>query len=146
MNILLVEDNSADILLAKEALKEGLDIPYTLNIVSDGEETLNYLYKEPPFQQASTPNLIFLDLNLPRMDGREVLKTIKGDETLKTVPVIVFSTSEASYDIDDSYRLHANCYLTKPVNYDEFVHVITSTIKFWYQIAKLPGTQFPVTR
>lgn len=137
MNILLVEDNPGDILLAREALKEtGLE-SYELNIVSDGEEALSYLFRREGYESASRPELVLLDLNIPKINGREVLRHVKDDTGLRSIPIIVFSTSEAQHDINTSYELHANCYVTKPVDYDEFVKVITSIVNFWNQVRKV---------
>lgn len=139
MNILLVEDNPGDVRLTQEALKEGdFQKEIHLHVVSDGEQALKFLYKEAPYQQALTPDMIFLDLNLPRKDGREVLKTLKEDPALKLIPVVVLTTSEAEKDIRGSYELHANCYITKPVDIIQFIDVIKSIENFWFTIVKLP--------
>jgi chemotaxis family two-component system response regulator Rcp1 len=137
MNILLVEDNPGDILLAKEALKETGLVDYRLNVVSDGEEALNFVFRRHNFGEALRPDLVLLDLNIPKINGREVLRSIKEDQDLRTIPIIVFSTSEAQHDINTSYELHANCYVTKPVDYDEFVTVITSIVQFWNQVRRV---------
>ncbi len=139
MNILLVEDNPGDIRLTQEALKEGdFHKELQLEVVSDGEQALQYLFKNPPYQNAKTPDMIFLDLNLPRKDGREVLKVLKNDAQLKLIPVVVLTTSEADKDIKGSYELYANCYITKPVDIAQFIDVIKSIENFWFTIVKLP--------
>lgn len=133
MKILLIEDNPGDILLAKEALQINSPIPnsYELIVKKDGEIALSYLLKEVKVGQAVKPDLILLDLNLPRKNGLEVLKTVKNDATLKTIPVIMFSTSSSEIDIEKSYSSHANCYITKPVDFEEFVSVMGSILSYW---------------
>lgn len=133
MNILLVEDNPGDVRLTQEALKEG-QIAHQLTTVADGEAALQYLL-DP---QHPRPDLIFLDLNLPRKDGREVLAEIKQDRSTSMIPIIVLTTSEAEQDIQQSYGLHANCYITKPVDINQFIDVIKSVEKFWFRTATLP--------
>lgn len=135
--ILLVEDNPGDIRLTEEALKET-DVKTRLISVVDGEEALAYLRKKGDFANVSQPDLIFLDLNLPRKNGLEVLEEIKSDEDLKYIPVVVITSSEAEHDIVKSYDLHANCYITKPVDFDDFSNVIQSIVKFWFAVVKLP--------
>ncbi len=138
-NILLVEDNLGDIRLTQEALKEA-KVEHNLFIVKDGEEALAFLRQQKEFQRSPLPDLIFLDLNLPRKDGREVLKEIKQDESLKSIPVVILTTSDALPDIEKSYQLHANCYITKPVDINQFIDVIKSIEHFWFHIVKLPGS------
>ena len=138
IEILLVEDNDADVRLTKEAMRESR-LLNKLNVVKDGVEALAYLRKENQYSNANRPDLILLDLNLPKMDGREVLTEIKNDETLKTIPVIVLTTSEADQDIIRSYTAHANCYISKPVAFEKFAQVINSIESFWFTIVKLPG-------
>ena len=139
MNILLVEDNPGDVRLTREALKEGgFRQEVELMVVPDGEQAMRYLNKEAPYQNVFTPDLIFMDLNLPRLDGREVLKRIKTDPRFKTIPVVILTTSEAVKDIRYSYELHANCYITKPVDISQFIDVIKSIENFWFTIVKLP--------
>ena len=139
MNILLVEDNPGDVRLTREALKEGgFRQEVELMVVPDGEQAMRYLNKEAPYQNVFTPDLIFMDLNLPRLDGREVLKRIKTDPRFKTIPVVIPTTSEAVKDIRYSYELHANCYITKPVDISQFIDVIKSIENFWFTIVKLP--------
>lgn len=136
-DILLVEDNPGDIRLTQEALKEGA-IPHILNVVTDGAEALKYLFKEEPYTHATSPDLILLDLNLPKKDGREVLARVKSYPELKRIPVLVLTTSNAESDITKSYDLHANCYITKPVDFNSFIEVIKSIEKFWLTTARLP--------
>jgi CheY-like chemotaxis protein len=138
MHILLIEDNMGDVLLTKEALKELPD-KHQLHVVKDGEEALSYLRGEGDFINRADPDIIFLDLNLPRKDGREVLAEIKNDEQFRRIPVMVLTTSEARVDIDICYNLHANCFITKPVDINEYIDVIKGIDDFWFKIAKLPG-------
>lgn len=137
INILLVEDNPSDIRLTQEAFKDG-KISNILNIVTDGEEAVMYLKKEEKFSQAITPDIILLDLNLPKKDGREVLTEIKSDDNLRCIPVIILTTSSAQQDIINTYSHYANCYITKPVDYDQFINVIRTIEDFWLTIVKLP--------
>lgn len=138
INILLVEDNPGDIRLTKEVLKEG-KIRNRLDVVTDGEQAIHYLKKAPPYREAITPDIILLDLNLPKKDGREVLAEIKTDPLLMLIPVIVLTTSGAEQDVLDMYAHHANCYITKPVDFNQFINVIKSIEDFWLSIVKLPS-------
>ena len=138
VDVLLVEDNPGDVRLTREALKEGKVIN-NLNVVRDGEEALAYLHREGPYAAAPRPDIILLDLNLPRKDGRGVLAEIKQDEALKRIPVVVLTTSRAEEDILRTYELHANCYIVKPVDLDQFIKVVRSIETFWLTIVKLPG-------
>jgi chemotaxis family two-component system response regulator Rcp1 len=138
VEILLVEDNLADIRLTQEALKEE-KLHINLNIVNDGVEALDYLRREGSFANVGRPDLILLDLNLPRKDGREVLAEIKNDPDLRTIPVVVLTISEAEKDILISYNLHANCYITKPLDLNQFALVVKSIQDFWLTIVKLPS-------
>lgn len=137
IHILLVEDNPADIRLTKEVLKDG-KIKNQLSVVMDGEEALLFLRKKGNYNNASTPDIILLDLNLPKKDGREVLAEIKSDPVLMLIPVIVLTTSSAERDILSTYAHHGNCYITKPVDFDQFITVITTIENFWLTIVKLP--------
>ncbi|MDH5231092.1 MAG: response regulator [Gammaproteobacteria bacterium] len=137
IHILLVEDNTADIRLTQEALKDAKVFNH-LSIVQDGEQALDFLFKRGQYTQVSTPDLILLDLNLPRIDGREVLQEIKRQDKLLRIPVVVLTTSGADEDILRSYNLHANCYVTKPVEFDQFMQIIHSIESFWLSIVKLP--------
>lgn len=137
IEILLVEDSPGDQRLTKEALKEG-KINNNLYIVEDGEEAIAFLKKQDPFKNVPKPDLILLDLNLPKMNGQEVLKIIKADERLKRIPVVILTTSQADEDILNAYNLNANCYITKPVDFDQFIHVVNKIQEFWFTIVKLP--------
>jgi two-component system, chemotaxis family, response regulator Rcp1 len=137
IEILLVEDNPADVRLTVEALKEE-KIYNNLHVVTDGEEALAFLRRQGTFSQAVRPDLILLDLNLPKIDGREVLKEIKNDDTLKAIPVVVLTVSQSEEDILKSYNLHANCFITKPVDLKQFIKVAQSIQEFWLTIVKLP--------
>ncbi|HTG67740.1 MAG TPA: response regulator [Candidatus Udaeobacter sp.] len=137
VEILLVEDNPGDIRLIVEVLKEG-KINNNLSVVEDGEQALAYLRREGDFQHSIVPDIILLDLNLPKVNGTEVLAEIKKDPLLKYIPVIILTTSEAEQDILKAYDLHANCYITKPVNLEQFLTVVRSIENFWLTIVKLP--------
>src|SRR5688572_1603333 len=137
IEILLVEDNPGDARLTLEAFKEAKVINH-LSVVSDGVEALAYLRREGRFASASTPDLILLDLNLPKMDGREVLAAIKEDVGLRTIPVVVLTTSSSQDDVARAYGHHANCYITKPVDLDQFLKVIQSIENFWLSLVRLP--------
>lgn len=137
IEILLVEDSPTDALLTKRALAAARLIN-RLHLVEDGVQALAFLRKEPPYADVPRPDLIFLDLNLPKKDGREVLAEIKEDEDLKVIPVVVLTTSRAEEDVLRSYRLHANCYITKPVDFDSFTEAITTLEKFWFAVVTLP--------
>lgn len=135
--ILLLEDNPGDIDLTREALEES-GMNYHLNVVRDGEEAIAFLQREGKYADAPRADIILLDLNLPKMDGREVLAKIKTDPGLRRIPVVVLSTSAAEQDILKSYDLHANCYITKPVDFEQFIAVVKAVETFWLDIVKLP--------
>ncbi|HPF17343.1 MAG TPA: response regulator [Thermotogota bacterium] len=137
IEILLVEDSPGDQRLTREALKEE-KINNNLYIVEDGEEALAFLRKEGTFSTVPRPDLILLDLNLPKMNGQEVLEIIKQDEKLKRIPVVILTTSQADEDILKAYNLNANCYITKPVDFDQFSHVVKKIQEFWFTIVRLP--------
>jgi CheY-like chemotaxis protein len=138
VEILLVEDNPGDVRLTREALREG-KVHNNLYIAKDGVEALAFLRREgAEFADAVRPDLILLDLNLPRKDGREVLEEIKADPSLRHIPVVVLTSSEAEQDIVRAYDLHANCYVSKPVDLDQFITVVQSIENFWFTIVKLP--------
>lgn len=137
IEILLVEDNPGDIRLTTEALKEQ-KMYNSLNVVTDGVEAMAYLRREGKYSAAKRPDLILLDLNLPKKDGREVLKEIKSDDKLRTIPVVVLTVSKSEEDILKSYNLHANCYITKPVDLEQFLKVAKSVQEFWFTMVKLP--------
>jgi two-component system, chemotaxis family, response regulator Rcp1 len=137
VEILLVEDNPGDVRLTREALREG-KVRNNLNVAADGVEALEYLRRHGRYADAVRPDLILLDLNLPKKDGREVLQDIKADPALRYIPVVVLTSSQAEQDILRAYDLHANCYVTKPVDLDQFIHVVHSIEDFWFTIVKLP--------
>jgi chemotaxis family two-component system response regulator Rcp1 len=138
IEILLVEDNPGDARLTREALKDS-KLNNKLYIVEDGVEALTFLKNEGAFTNAPRPDIILLDLNLPRMSGRELLEIIKADEVLKTIPIVVLTTSDDERDILTSYSLHANCYITKPVDMNQFVTIVKNIKDFWFTIVKLPS-------
>jgi len=140
IEILLVEDNPGDVRLTQEVLRGGR-INNTLNVVGDGVEAMEYLRREGSYSNARPQDLILLDLNLPRMGGREVLAQVKGDRELRKIPVIVLTTSSAQSDIQAAYELHANCYITKPVDLGRFVEVVRSIEDFWLAIVRLPRAE-----
>ena len=137
VRILLVEDNPGDVRLTKEALKEA-KVRNEISVAGDGEEALAFLRKEGKYEGVKHPDVIFLDLNLPRKGGLEVLREIKNDEGLKRIPVVVVTSSKAEQDIVKSYNLHANCFVTKPVDLHQFLEVIRSIEDFWLSIVWLP--------
>lgn len=139
-DLLLVEDNPGDVRLTREALKSH-KLKNTLHVVPDGEAALAFLRREAPYETAPRPDLILLDINLPRKDGREVLSEIKSAPLLRSIPVVVITSSESEQDILKSYNLNANCYVTKPVNLDQFIKVVQSINDFWLSIVKLPGNE-----
>ena len=137
IHILLVEDNEGDILLTTEAFEEA-KIMNTISICRDGQEAIQFLNKEDQYERAETPDLILLDVNLPKKNGHEVLHYIKNHKNLKLIPVIMLTTSISEKDISKSYENHANCYITKPVEVDNFLNVIASIESFWIKIVQLP--------
>ena len=137
VEILLVEDDPGDVLITREAL-ESSKVSNHLSVVSNGEEALAFLRREPPFGDAARPVLILLDLNLPRLDGREVLASIKADPDLRRIPVVILTTSSADEDIVRSYDLHANAYVTKPVDFDQFMSAVRQIDEFFVTIVTLP--------
>jgi len=139
IHILLVDDNEGDILLTKEALEEA-KIVNRISVAYDGVQALTFLKKEPPFVHQDSPDLILLDINLPRMDGTELLSIIKKDPDLRRIPVIMLTTSSSERDILTSYDNHANCYITKPVDLERFMDVVRTIEDFWISIVKLPKT------
>jgi two-component system, chemotaxis family, response regulator Rcp1 len=137
IEILLVEDNPGDVRLTEEALREG-KVKNRLHVARDGVEAIEFLRRQGKFANATRPDLVLLDLNLPRKDGREVLAEIKNDPDLKMLPVVVLTTSSAEADILRTYSLHANCYIQKPVDLDQFVQVVKSIDDFWLTVVRLP--------
>jgi CheY-like chemotaxis protein len=138
IEVLLVEDNPGDVRLTREALKEG-KVHNNLHVAADGVEALAFLRREGRYADAVRPDLILLDLNLPRKGGREVLEEIKGDPTLRNIPVVILTSSSAEQDIARAYDLHANCYISKPVDLDQFITVVRSIENFWFTVVKLPS-------
>lgn len=135
--ILLVEDNPGDVRLTEEAFKQGR-IENDLHVVSDGTDALEFLYRRGEYEDAPRPDLILLDLNLPRKDGEDVLEELKADPELRSIPVIVLTSSRAEEDVVRSYELHANAYLTKPVDPDDFIETVRTFEKFWFSVVRLP--------
>lgn len=137
LELLLVEDSNGDVVLVKEALKESPVVVH-LNVVSDGEEALAFLRREGPYTQVVKPDLVLLDLNMPKKSGREVLAVRHGDPTLQSIPVVVLSSSSKEQDIYDSYALCANCYLQKPLELDAYFATIRAVVEFWSRYVTLP--------
>ena len=137
VDILLIEDNPGDVRLIQEALQDG-KLLNRVATVTDGQKALAYLRKEGSYAQATRPDLILLDLNIPRKDGREVLAEIKADPHLRSIPVVIVTSSQAEEDILRSYNTHANCYVTKPVDLEKFVSVVRAIEEFWVSIVRLP--------
>jgi two-component system, chemotaxis family, response regulator Rcp1 len=137
VEILMVEDNPGDVRLAMEVLKEAR-VHNRLSVTKDGVDALAFLRRQGPYAEVSRPHLILLDLNLPRMDGREVLKEIKADPDLRRIPVVVLTSSQSEEDILRAYDLHANCYITKPVDFDQFIKAVRTIEGFWLTIVNLP--------
>lgn len=137
IEILMIEDNPDDVDLTLEALKDA-KIDNNLNFVHNGMEALKFLRRQPPYEDAPRPDIILLDLNLPQMSGHEVLKTIKSDKDLKAIPVVILTTSQADEDIVKAYKHYANCYVTKPVDLNQFIHVVKAIDDFWVSIVRLP--------
>lgn len=137
VDLLLVEDNPGDVRLTQEAFKEG-NVKVNLSVAQDGVEAVDFLYRRGKYREAPRPDLILLDLNLPRKNGREVLSEIKADPDLRRIPVVVMTTSKAQQDIQKAYTLNANCYIAKPIELEEFISVINSIEDFWLTKATLP--------
>ncbi|MFO0754716.1 MAG: response regulator [Thermodesulfovibrionales bacterium] len=143
IDILLVEDNPGDVDLVREALSEA-KMRNTLYVAWNGEEAMSFLRREDPYAEAPVPGLILLDLNLPVKSGREVLEEIKADPVLDIIPVVILTTSKEEADIIRSYKLHANCYIIKPVDFEQFLKVVKSIENFWFTIVKLPCAARPL--
>ncbi|HEX8552146.1 MAG TPA: response regulator [Abditibacteriaceae bacterium] len=137
IEILLVDDSSTDVMLAEEALDHA-KVRNNLSVVKDGVEAMAFLRREEKYATAVRPDLILLDLNMPRKDGREVLAEVKADESLRTIPIVVLTTSQAQEDVLKAYGLHANCYISKPVDFDQFANVVRAIDQFWFTIVTLP--------
>jgi two-component system, chemotaxis family, response regulator Rcp1 len=138
VDILLVEDNPGDVRLTQEAFRDSR-LTIKLNVVMDGEDALNYLFRRPPYENATRPDMILLDLNIPKKDGREVLEEIKQDDSLRFVPVVVLTTSNAEQDIVKTYNLKVNAYINKPVDFDRFFDIVQKIETFWLMTATLPS-------
>ncbi|GAA4841157.1 response regulator [Luteimicrobium xylanilyticum] len=138
IDILLVEDDPGDVLMTREAFEDH-KVSNRLSVVPDGVSAMEFLRKEGEYADAPTPDLILLDLNLPRMDGREVLAALKEDPALRSIPVVVLTTSEAEEDVVRSYSLHANAYVTKPVDFDRFINVVRQVDEFFVEVVRLPS-------
>ena len=137
VEILLAEDNPGDVMLAKKALEKG-KLANNLHVTTDGVDALQFLRQEGEYADMPRPDLILLDLNMPRKDGQEVLKELKEDDELRRIPVVVLTSSESEEDIVKSYELNANAYLTKPVNFDGFIEIVNRLENFWFKVVKLP--------
>jgi CheY-like chemotaxis protein len=138
IEVLLVEDNPGDVRLTQEALKEA-KVRNNLSVVGDGVEALEFLHREGPFSASPRPDIVLLDLNLPRKDGRQVLAEVKADPDLRRIPVVILTTSKAEEDILKTYDLHANCFVTKPVGFEQFIRVVQSIENFWLTVVRLPS-------
>ena len=138
IDVLLVEDDPGDVLMTREAFEHN-KVRNRLSVVADGVSALEFLRKEGEHAGAPTPDLVLLDLNLPRMDGREVLEAMKSDPHMRSIPVVVLTTSEAEEDVIRSYSLHANAYVTKPVDFDRFIDVVRQIDEFFVEVVRLPG-------
>ena len=139
--LLLVEDNPGDVRLTKETLKDA-KLMVDLHVVGDGVEAMAFLRQQGKYASAPRPDLVLLDLNLPKKDGREVLAETKSDSSLRLIPVVIMSTSQADEDIVKAYSLHANCFVTKPLELDQFNYTIKSIVEFWYELVKLPRKEY----
>ena len=140
IHILLVEDNEGDIILTMEALNEG-KVTNKISVARDGEQAISFLNKEGDYHDAERPDLILLDINLPRVDGKEVLTYVKNNSVLKAIPVVMLTTSSSEKDILESYRNYANCYITKPVDLNKFFEVVQKIENFWISIVHLPKNE-----
>ena len=137
ITILMAEDNATDVMITKEALVHA-KLLNTLHVVSDGIEAMDFLYRRGKYAKAPRPDLILLDLNMPRKNGQEVLAEIKADDKLKFIPVVILTTSKAEEDVIKAYGLHANCYVVKPVDFEVFAEVVRSIEQFWFSVVRLP--------
>jgi chemotaxis family two-component system response regulator Rcp1 len=140
LDIMLAEDSNADVKLISKALAET-KIIHNLHVAHDGEEALRFIYKKPPFEKAANPDVILLDLNLPKVNGKEILRLIKRDDHFLQIPIIILSTSDAEQDIRDAYQLHANCYICKPRDIFRWLEVFQMITTFWLKAAQLPSSQ-----
>ena len=143
VRILLVEDNEADVEMVRICLRQGR-LANSLQVATDGETALSVLYQQAPFEAVGRPDLVLLDLNLPRLGGLDVLRRMRGDPTLSSIPVVVLTTSGAEQDIEEAYGLHASSFVRKPVAFDEFLTVVRELTRYWFQIVELPKAGLPV--
>ena len=141
-SVLLVDDDMGDVILTQEALKK-VKLVNEVHVARDGYEALAFLRREKGYESAPRPDLILMDLNMPRMDGREALAEIKSDENLSTIPVVILTTSDNELDVETTYRLHANCFVTKPVDLNGFTTIVQSIEDFWFGVVHLPGKKPP---
>ncbi len=137
VEIVLVEDNPGDVVLTQEAFRKS-KISNRIEVLNDGEMALDYLFKRNGYENASTPDLVLLDLNLPKIDGREVLETLKSDDVTKSIPVVILTSSDAENDIGQTYDLQANSYVVKPISMEDFVKIVTAIEDFWFTVVSLP--------
>lgn len=142
IHILLVEDNEGDIILARKALQKARIIN-RVTVISDGEEAVRFLFRQPPYENEQVPDLVLLDINIPKINGKEVLALVKNDEGLRTIPIVMLTTSDSEMDVLESYRHHANCYIVKPVDFTKFMEVIRAIENFWISIVRLPSLDKP---
>ncbi|MGA2264771.1 MAG: response regulator [Acidobacteriota bacterium] len=140
IQILMVEDSGGDVILTMEALKDA-KVANNISVVRDGEEAMDFLHREHKFASAPRPDLVLLDLNLPRRDGRQVLADMKSDPSLRSIPVVILTSSKAEEDVAKMYDLHANCYIVKPVDFQRLMEVVKSIESFWLTVVKLPHTE-----
>ena len=140
IQILLVEDNEVDTVLTKEAFEDA-SLSYNINVARDGKEGMQYLEKKGKFADAETPDMVLLDINLPKKNGHEVLHFIKSNDSLKHIPVIMLTTSNSENDVEKSYKNHANCHIIKPIEVEDFLYVMANIESFWINIARLPGKE-----
>lgn len=140
IKVLLVDDDQGDVHLTRESLKQS-KVYIDLDVVENGEEAMKYLKQEAPYKNTFLPDLILLDLNMPKKDGRQTLKEIKGDSVLKSIPVIILTTSSAEVDIEKSYFLGANCFVSKPVDFNQFLKVVNTLGDFWFTVVRLPSSK-----
>lgn len=142
VHILLVEDSAADVRLTREALADSL-LTNPMDVVTDGEAALAYVRRQPPYEDRPRPDIILLDLNLPRLDGRAVLRALKSDPDTLSIPVVVLTTSSSPVDVETAYGLHANTYVTKPVRFDDFARAVAQVGSFWFELVTLPAKDGP---
>jgi len=138
INILLVEDNEGDIILAQKALQKA-KVVNRISVVNDGEEALRFIFRQAPYEAEHRPDLVLLDINIPKVNGKEVLAAIKNDPDLRTIPVVMLTTSDSEMDVLESYKHYANCYIVKPVDFSKFIEVVKAIENFWISVVRLPS-------